>query len=163
MHEHLDRLIEAVAVNRFASYAPLKTVPGLLAGVLLCDLGPSLFGSQITKPLNHLPTLQTALGFRPGSATGTQANCLDKTEILKAIEEIIGVDHVRPPASQALVANARKRIHDVFEDLMGRIGRTTETNLSEVLDPLTSFRDVDEGVDFGSLDSAGLVTRLRAR
>jgi hypothetical protein len=30
MHEHLDRLVEAVAINRFASNAPDKTVPGLL-------------------------------------------------------------------------------------------------------------------------------------
>ena len=30
MHEHMERLIEAVPVNRFASFAPQKTIPGLL-------------------------------------------------------------------------------------------------------------------------------------
>jgi hypothetical protein len=38
-----------------------------------------------------------------------------------------------------------------------------ETQLKAVLNPITSFRDVDEGIDFGSVDSAGFVTRLRAR
>ena len=94
---------------------------------------------------------------------GFHRSCLDQGALLAAIEEIIGVDAVRPPVSEALVANARKRIHEAFSDLMGNIGRTMEMNLSEVIDPLTSFRDVDEGVDFGSPDSASLVTRLRAR
>jgi hypothetical protein len=60
MHEHLDRLIEAVAVNRFASFAPQKTVPGLLSGLLLCDYSPSLFGNGIPKTLDHVPTLRIA-------------------------------------------------------------------------------------------------------
>jgi hypothetical protein len=46
---------------------------------------------------------------------------------------------------------------------MGAIGRTIESQLKVVLDPITSFRDVDEGIDFGSIDSAGFVTRLRSR
>jgi hypothetical protein len=50
----------------------------------------------------------------------------------------------------------------VVNDQLAAIGRTLEAKLSDVLNPLTSFRDVDEGVDFGSPDSAGLVTRMGA-
>jgi hypothetical protein len=163
MHEHMDRLIEAVAVNRFASFAPRKTVPGLIAGVLLCDITPDLYGTQITKPLDHIPTLQIALGRAAAPQKGTQANCVSENYIRDAITRIIGVDTVRPPASKSQIENLRKRVDEVVDDQMGAIGRTIESQLKVVLDPITSFRDVDEGIDFGSIDSAGFVTRLRSR
>jgi hypothetical protein len=163
MHEHMERLIEAVAVNRFASFAVQKTVPGLLAGILLCDLTPDLYGSRIARPLDHVTTLQIALGLKPAVTAGTQTNCVNVPDLQKALEQIIGVDTVQPPALPAQVMNVRKRVEEVLNDQIGAIGRTLESQLKEVLNPLTSFRDVDEGIDFGSIDSASLVTRLRAR
>jgi hypothetical protein len=50
-----------------------------------------------------------------------------------------------------------------MDEQLGAIGRAIENQLKVVLNPITSFRDVDEGVDFGSIDSANFVTRLRAR
>lgn len=163
MHTHIDRLIEAVAVNRFASFAPDKTIPGLLVGLLLSEITPRLFGSKISRPLDHVPTLQTALGLRPTTTSGTQANCVSIAEIQTAIEEIIGVDIVRPPAMDAQVQNVKKRVAEVLADNIAAIGRSLETRITEVVTPITSFRDVDEGIDFGSIDSASFVTRLRAR
>jgi hypothetical protein len=163
MHEHMDRLIEAVAVNRFASFAPRKTVPGLLAGLLLCDLTPDLYGTRITKPLDHVPTLQVALGRAPAPKKGTEPNCVQESYLREAIDRVIGVDIVRPPASSAQIENLRKQVHEVIDEQFGAIGRSIENQLKVVLDPITSFRDVDEGVDFGSIDSANFVTRLRAR
>jgi superfamily II DNA or RNA helicase len=163
MHQHMERLIEPVAVNRFASFAPRKTVPGLIAGILLCDLTPDLYGSKITKSLDHVPTLQIALGRAPAPKKGTEANCVKETYLRDAVLAIIGVDRVRPPASTAQVRNLRARVEEVFEEQMAAIGRSMESQLKVVLNPITSFRDVDEGIDFGSLDSAGFVTRLRAR
>ncbi len=162
MHEHMERLIEAVAVNRFASFAPQKTVPGLLAAILLCDLTPDLYGSKITKPLDHIPTLQIALGMRPTSS-GTQTNCVDEAALLVALERIIGVDSMSNLASPAQVKYVGKRIEEVLHTQIEAIGRTLESQLKDVLNPITSFRDVDEGIDFGSIDSASLVMRLRAR
>jgi hypothetical protein len=163
MHEHMDRLIEAVAVNRFASFAPKKTVPGLLAGLLLCQWTPSLYGSRITKPLDHVPTLNIALGNKPGSQSGTQTGTIPVEELRAAIYKIIGVDSVRPPASASQIENLRKRVDDVFDDQMAAIARSLESQLKDVLNPITSFRDVDEGIDFGSVDSADYAVRLRAR
>lgn len=162
MHENLERLIEAVAVNRYASFAPRKTVPGLLAGVLLCDLTPDLFAQKrITKPLDYVPTLQVALGLKPG-APGTQG-CIEEQYLTQAIERIIGVDGPHPPASPAQIENVRRKVEEELSDALGDIGRALETRLKEVLHPITSFRDVDEGIDFGSIDSAGFVTRLLSR
>jgi hypothetical protein len=163
MHEHMDRLIEAVAVNRFASFAPQKTVPGLLIGALLSEFTPNLFGSRISRPLDHVPTLQTALGLRPAASSGTQANIISSSELLEAIERIIGVDQVRPPALASQVENVKKRVAEVVQDNIAAIGRSLETRITDVLDPIRSFRDVDEGIDFGSIDSAGVVIRIRAR
>jgi hypothetical protein len=159
MHENMDRLIEAVAVNRFASYAASKTVPGLLVGLLLSGLTPELFGSRITKPLDNIPTLQVALGMKPGPNPPS----IEVDALRDAILEIIGVDRVRPPASPAQVANAKLRTISAFDDLIAQIGRTMETRVQEVVHPLTSFRDVDEGIEFGSIDSAGIVAKMRAR
>ena len=163
MHQHLDRLIEAVAVNRFASFAPRKTVPGLLAGLLLSETTPRLFGRDVTKTLDHLPTLQIALGFKPGAKTGTKTNCINQAELLAAIHAIIGVETTHPPATEAEVRNARRVIDEVFEQNIGTIGRSLEGNLKDALQPILSFRDVDEGIEFGSLDSSTYVSRLRPR
>ncbi len=162
MHEHMERLIEAVAVNRFASFAPRKTVPGLLAGLLLCDYSPRLFGTAISKTLDHIPTLQIALGLKPGTAS-TTAGCVNPDEIHEAIKRIIGVDKIYPPASAAQVENVRRRVAEAFEDQMGAIGRTFEAKLADAIKPITSFRDVDEGIDFGSKDSSMIIGRLRAK
>jgi hypothetical protein len=163
MHQHMDRLIEAVAVNRFASFAPRKTIPGLLAGLLLCDLTPRLYGSQITKPLDHLGTLQVALGYKPAAKTGTVNGCVNREELRESLYEIIGVDRPRPPATSAEIANAKRVIDEVFELNMTAIARSIEDKLKNALNPILSFRDVDEGVDFGSTDSSTYVTRLRPR
>jgi ATP-dependent helicase YprA (DUF1998 family) len=162
MHGHMERLIEAVAVNRFASFAPQKTVPGLLAGLLLCEESPRLFGNKINKTLDHIPTLQIALGFNPSSGTN-ESGCVNRDALKATIEAIIGVDKVYPPATAAQIDNVRRRVGEAFEDQMGAIGRTLETKLAEVVKPITSFRDVDEGVDFGSKDASTVVTRLRAK
>ncbi len=159
MHGHMDRLIEAVAVNRFASYAPRKTVPGLLIGLLLNIYTPDLFGTRISRTLDHIPTLQGAIGIRPSPGGASIA----ADSIRKDLENIIGVDDVHPPASPAQTMNARQQVRLAFDDAWGAINRTIEPKLQDVLDPITSFRDVDEGTEFGSKDSASVVTRLRVR
>jgi hypothetical protein len=150
-------------VNRYASFAPRKTVPGILAAVLLCDTTPRLFGRDVTKTLDHLPTLQVALGFKPAPKTGTRSGCVSRDELLDAIHQIIGVDRHHPPASQAEISNARRVIDEVFEQQIATIARSLEGSLKDAIHPILSFRDVDEGIDFGSLDSASYVNRLRPR
>lgn len=161
MHEHMDRLIEPVAVNRFASNAPEKTVPGLLSGLLLHDLSPRLFAEhKIARALDHVPTLRTAIGDRPANTQGGMAQCIDLADLLLALVEVIGVDRPRPPASSSQVDNVRAKVEEVFEDQIGLIRRTMENQLAAVLPVLSSFRDIDEGIEFASLHSASLVDQL---
>lgn len=163
MHEHLERLIEAVAVNRFASFAPRKTIPGILAGLLLCQWTPELFGTEVTRTLDSVPSLNVALGNKPGGKTGTKSGCVSVDALRDAVHRIIGVDKVRPPASPAQIEQLKTRVDKTFDDLMAAISRSLETQLRDVLKPLTSFRDVDEGIDFGSVNSADYAVRLRSR
>ena len=162
MHENMDRLIEAVAVNRFATFAPRKTVPGLLAGVLLCETTPRLYSAKkIKRPLEHVPTLKSALGI---SATpGTESGCVRPEELVDAIEQIIGVDGKNPLVSESQAGVVRGEVVGTARDCIDAIGRALEPQLKDILQPLTSFRDVDEGLEFGSVSSATIVTRLRAR
>jgi hypothetical protein len=162
MHEHMDRLIEPVAVNRFASFAPDKTIPGLLLGILLSEVTPRLFGNGVGVPLDDVGHLKIALGLEPSKGDTTQG-VVTEDELRVALEQIIGVDAVRPPASRAQIENIRRRVGEILTDLIAQCGRSIFPKAQEVWKPLTSFRDVDEGVEFGSSSSAGLVARLRAR
>lgn len=161
MHAHMERLIEPVAVNRFASNAPDKTVPGLLAALLLLDFSPRLHAERkIARSLDHIPTLLTAIGERPADTRGGTRACVDPADLLRAIVEVVGADRVRSPASTAQVDHARHRIEEAFDLQMGRIRRSLDTRLPDAIPILTSFRDIDEGLEFASLHSAGLVERL---
>ena len=163
MHQNMDRLIEAVAVNRFATFAPQKTVPGLLSGILLCALSPDLFAQgAITRSLDYLPTLKAALGMGPSSLAGGATPVISEEYLRKSLYEIVGVDKVRSPASPSQVANVKRQIDSALQENLELIGRGLDNQLKNVVQPITSFRDVDEGIDFHSVDSSSLVTRLRA-
>jgi hypothetical protein len=154
MHRHIDRLIESVPVNRFASNAPSKTVPGLTSGLLKSYYGPSLLNSRsIDRPLDNLLALRVALGLQPGKL----GQCLQRDDILHRIAEIIGVDRSWPLVSQAEVDLAAERVAHEFEYVYGRIERENGQNINDILTILTSFRDIDTGIDFGSMKSLVLL------
>jgi hypothetical protein len=163
MHQNMDRLIEAVAVNRFATFAPQKTVPGLMSGLLLCAVSPELFAEgAITRSLDYLPTLKAALGLGSVPHESGETPAISEEYIRKSLYEIIGVDKVRAPASPSQITNVKKQIDIALQENLELIGRGLDNQLKNVVLPITSFRDVDEGIDFHSVDSSSLVTRLRA-
>jgi hypothetical protein len=162
MHEHLDRLIEPVAINRFAVNAPEKTIPGILTALLLCEITPQLYGKDIAKMLNDTATLKAALGLGAAPQAGTRVGCVDKEELRKAILKIIGVNVSSSYVTKEELLNLSKRINDVYDELLGAIGRELKSKLGDILHPISSLRDVDEMIEFSSNDSSGLVTKLRA-
>ncbi|MCB9719737.1 MAG: hypothetical protein H6756_02590 [Candidatus Omnitrophica bacterium] len=160
MHENMDNLIEPVAVNRFSSFAPNKTVPGLLSALLINDISPDLYKSDIKKPLTHVPTLKVALGLQSMGSSGTNPNCIDVQQLLAALEEIIGTTGSYSKVSDKELDNIRQRIEEILQDQIAMIGRSPENKLNDILSPLTSFRDVDEGLEFESLESSAIVNRI---
>ncbi|MCP5003366.1 MAG: hypothetical protein GY941_05350 [Planctomycetes bacterium] len=163
MHENIDSLIEPVAVNRFASFAPNKTVPGLLSALLINDLSPELYRSDLGKSLTHVPTVKVALGLQSTGSSTTTLKCIRVDELLTALEQIIGIDRYWPKVSKKEIENIKVRLSEILQDQIALIGRSPETNLTDVLKPITSFRDVDQGLEFYSLNSPSLVTRISGR
>lgn len=154
MHKHIDRLIESVPVNRYAANAPSKTVPGIVAGLLMSYFGPALMRQRmIDRSLDQLMPLRVALGLQPGPA----GQSLQRDEVLHAVREVIGVDAKSLHATAAEVDIAKRRVDDEFDHVYGLIGRAQGQYVRDVLDILRSFRDVDEGVDFGTLKSIVLL------
>jgi len=160
MHENMDSLIEPVAVNRFASFAPSKTIPGLLSALLINHISPELYKTSIARPLVHVPTLKVALGLQSSGSSGTRSRCILTEDLLTAIEQIIGTDRFWTHASKKEIENIKLRIAEILQDQIALIGRSPENKLSEILKPITSFRDVDQGLEFESLDSSSLVSRV---
>jgi hypothetical protein len=159
MHEHLDRLIEPVAINRFATNAPRKTMPGLISGLLLNVYTPKLLGGAIGRSLDDRQTAAIALGFQP-SQDGTNSGAVNRAELLGAIEMIIGVDRARPPATEAQIAHVREKLAPLFEELCSIVNGSFDKRLVAALKPLTSFRDIDEPVDIEAGNAAQAIDRL---
>lgn len=161
MLENIDNLIEPVAVNRFSSFAPVKTIPGLLSAIFLHYLSPKLLGNQINKPLSHVPTLQVALGLKPATSVKNSFNCISQEELLSYLEAIVGVDNNISTRYAKESYYIKERIKEIFEDQIALIARTHERNLNQVLDQIISFRDVDQGLGFASPNSSSVVSNLR--
>jgi hypothetical protein len=92
----------------------------------------------------------------PGAPSQPDA-CIEEGQLRAAIYEVMGIDRVRPPAMQAQITHLQAQTAEVLSDCLSRIGRSTEKNLLDEIKPLTSFRDVDEGIDFGSVRSAAII------
>jgi hypothetical protein len=101
--------------------------------------------------------------MRPPGKTGTVGGSIDAGDLRTILRRIVGVDEMRPPASSTQIVNVRQRVDEVLDEQISAIRRSMDTRLSDVLQPLTSFRDVDEGIEFGSFNSAGLIDHIRGR
>jgi hypothetical protein len=92
-----------------------------------------------------------------GLQQGRLGQCLERDEILRAVEEIIGVNRSWPLVSQAEVDLAAERVEHEFEYVYGRIAREPGGTINDILTILTSFRDIDTGIDFASMKSLVLL------
>jgi superfamily II DNA/RNA helicase len=150
-HKYLDRLVEAVPINRFSSFATERTVPGLLAGLLLSQYSVSLFASnRISKPFDNLRELRKAI----------DNGLLTRQQIETDLQEIIGVNH--PEVDSLQQRSLTERLSEVLETNWDQIMRSVEQRLGDAIHPMSSFRDVDETLDFIADGAAGnFVERLR--
>jgi superfamily II DNA/RNA helicase len=151
-HRYLDRLVEPVPINRFSAFAAQRTVPGLLAGLLLSYYSRDLFRrGVITKSLDNLRQLK---------------QMMDKKEItidqLKSdLEAIIGVSH--PQLSALQKRYMVEEIDAVLQTNWDQISRSYDTFLGDAIRPMSSFRDVDETIDFVAVGATSVfVERVRS-
>lgn len=162
-HEFLDRLISPVPVNRFAKFAVGRTVPGLVSALLMHVYGRKRLdthskGKDPTKPrVKSLSVANEARRWWLGPEPPTNKLADLKARLLRALgigKEVLapsegGFSPMRvfdPGMEEALS-------HDAGEELDKQITfiqQPTSGATSNVFHPkpLTSFRDVDEPMEF---------------
>lgn len=130
-HEHLDRMVSPVPVNRFAKYAAQRTLPGVALGLI--------YGKHIAE---------------------SGSNKLNKRNEAKALLDSLGPDFFEetkeayflgqsvydPRLEKALTDTLRERV-DVFRMA---VSNSHEDKVRDAVrpPPMTSLRDVESGVPF---------------
>jgi Helicase conserved C-terminal domain len=153
-HEYLDRMVEPVAINRWSRYAATKTLPGIFMGYVLQTGNRHYWDAgRAPRHLHDLVNMQDAL--RPPDAGGVagvqrtaisdslhEAYLVDRDEAAELRDEIdrdieTAVSYIR---SAGAAAGAAARGRPQY--------RATGDHLGLGYDPMTSLRDVAEGIPF---------------
>jgi hypothetical protein len=130
-HQHLDRMVSPVPVNRFAKYAAQRTLPGIVLGVVY-GVHTAQTGSSKLNMRTEVVDLMEGMG--PGFVD----------EVKKAYSLGEGVYDAR----------LEKALGDVLERQLGvvqmSIRNSTEKKVKDAVRPapMTSLRDVEAGVPF---------------
>jgi hypothetical protein len=158
-HVYLDRLVEPVPIHRLASYALEKTIPGLLAGLLL-----NVYARNITIWKRYKTLLERTGDVKKvlidQETRQPNEQILTENILVEDLYRVIGVDKDSQWFPISMKEEARKQIKDLVEQYISLIKRDN-TNLAikdeKVLNPLTSFRDIDAGVNFFPYDDTGII------
>jgi hypothetical protein len=163
-HEFLDRLIAPVPVNRFAKFAVIRTVPGLCSALLLHVYGRARHDAHPQTPDSARPRVRSLaiagelrrwwLGAEPPA---------DKTlelaeRVLRALgigKRVLAPDGLGAITLQAIFDPGMEAVlrADATEEVLRQVtlmqGQTSGSTPSIFRpEPLTSFRDVDEPLEF---------------
>jgi hypothetical protein len=143
-HEHLDRLVDPVPVHRFAQNAIRRTIPGLMIGLLTSVYArdPQIWN----KYKVGLDTVADVKKVLPDEKTS--GGYLTWDRIKQDLYDIYGVFDGSFPISLRQIAKAE--ISEQVDKLRGTIMRSDDMELKspDLLNPLSSFRDIDAGIDF---------------
>jgi hypothetical protein len=146
-HIFMDQLVDPVPINRLTIKAIERTTPGLLSGLLLC-----------VHSQRHTSTIYNCDEYRKYCADLTTKGIDIRAELLKQLKRIIGTTWDYFPLS------ARKRAEDVIEDqfveldnILHTAPATEKIKSERVLNPLTSFRDIEEGIPLEPTHETGWI------
>jgi hypothetical protein len=149
-HRYLDRLVEAVPINRFSAFAAKRTVPGLLVGILLSYYSRHFYKRAEDRSLDNLARLKRLI----------EAKELTLDMLRADLQAIIGVDH--PGLGDLQRRHVEAALNLQLLENWEAIQRSYEPYIRDVLHPMLSFRDVDETLDFIADGPDGsFVERLR--
>jgi hypothetical protein len=156
-HEYLDRMVAPVAINRWSRFAARRTLPGMLMGEVL-QTGNRAWWDVGNAPshLHDLSKMQRAL--RPPGAGGLEK--VQPDELLEALRIAYLAD--RPEAAE-LGRELDERVPRALASVLaagpgaaaGAGGRFRYRGTADYLGlehtPMTSLRDVSEGLPFITL------------
>ena len=144
-HAYSAQLVEAVSLNRFAVNAPKKTATGMLSALILNRIArdPSL-----NPPVdNEIPNMLFAGTFQKwlsGQHAAIDADLIEEVLTAYGLRA-----HVLDPVVAGYFGDAvRRRLTDELSQL--RAGTALTIQKCFLNKPPTSFRDIDEPVEFGA-------------
>lgn len=145
-HDHLERMVSPVPINRFAKYAAKRTMPGILAGLI--------FGRHFVETgdenLKKRPNC-SALLRNLGSAAVLE-------EIRRAYALDLGV------YNESLELGLSELLQEAYVPLEMSVHNSTDGFVFQALKPkpMTSLRDVELGVPFNPDEDHRVLMWLRA-
>lgn len=142
-HEYLGRLVEPVAINRWARFSVNRTLPGLFMAILLQRLASN-------TPAGTSPERYYMLDFvRQRIADGS----IRATDFVSFLEEAYLVSTASSVGELTFQGEIRLRVQQFLDQIVASGGSTF---VSEALipKPMRSLRDVDEPIGI-TLDDAG--------
>ena len=156
-HEYIDRMVEPVAINRWSRYAARKTLPGLLMGYVLQEANRDYWDvGRAPRHLHELVNMQEAL--RPVESGGVAG--AHKTAILKALHRAYLVDRDEAAELRTDIDNDVELALSYIRSAGAAAGaasrgrpeyRGTGEHLGLAYEPMTSLRDVAEGLPFSTV------------
>lgn len=153
-HEYLDRMVEPVAINRWSRFAVRRTLPGILMGYLLQIANRDWWqAGNAPGHLHDLSKMQAAL--RDPARGG-----LDGVQLTELLEALHAVFQSHRPEGQELRSDLEDMVEHAIASLRSagasatlaggnnRGYRATGDYLGLECRPMTSLRDVSEGIPF---------------
>lgn len=130
-HQHLDRMVSPVPVNRFAKYAIHRTIPGVLSGLLfgaMCPGNNTMKYQYLRDALNWIDTHKQEVE--------------EKLRAAYALGEDIYEGDLEDAMSDSMI--------ECLESLLVTMRPSQERRLTDSMrpKPMTSLRDVDRGIPF---------------
>jgi len=134
-HEHLDRMVAPVPVNRFAKYAVHRTIPGVISGLMFGLVGPL---SKDPGVADHVRRRYYAL----------ELLAKKKGEFFEDLKKAYGLG--RGVYDTDLEETMAEAIKERFEEILFVLRGSQENSLTRALipNPMLSLRDVEAGVPF---------------
>lgn len=144
-HAYFNQLVEAVSLNRFAVNAPKKTATGMLCAVLLNKVARDPAKNPAND--NIIPNLSLTERFHEWLSA--QPATVD-ADLLSDVIDAYGLHAaiLDPVVARYFEDTVRHRLTDEMSVLRGGTQRTIQKCFLNK--PPTSFRDIDEAVEFGA-------------
>ncbi|MHB9858572.1 helicase-related protein [Streptomyces sp. YIM S03343] len=153
-HEYLDRMVEPVAINRWSRFAVRRTLPGILMGQVLQIANRDWW--QAGNGPGHLHDLSKMQAALRAPAVGG----LSTVQLTRLLETMHAVFQSSRPEGEELRTDLERLVEDAITHLRsagasaGLAGgdnrgyRSTGDHLGLEYRPMTSLRDVSEGIPF---------------
>jgi|GEM_PF-3104250 len=146
-HKFLDQLVDPVPINRMATKAIERSLPGILSCLLL-----GIHSGNNKAILDTCGRVDRYISDREASGYSAQ------DELLEQLYRIYGCDNLDFPL--ATREKNKNYISNLFDDKMEFI-RSSPVNAKikskDILNPITSFRDIEEGLPIQVDRNTGIV------